>query len=809
MLVFTSCTVNYIPKARVLASSLKAFHPDWTFCLLLGEGAPEGFDVAREPFDRVVFFDQLGIPDYLAWLFRHRVVEICTAAKGPALQYFLEEEGHDKVMYLDPDIMVCNSLVSLETLLDTHDILLTPHLLAPQNTKKAIEDNEISTLQHGVFNLGFVAVAKRGQGLEFSRWWCNRLLNYCYDDIPRGLFTDQRWCDLAPAFFSKLHIIRDPGYNAASWNLTDRTITRSVDGTFMANDVPLRFYHFTGYDSGCGADMISYYAANMPSVFKLWELYAEKLHGFSHKELCKKKWRYAFFANNTPITDQMRLLYREHPQLQKTFPDPYAVPGYLNWYHDNQIAQRSPQQHRVMVLRKLISFLKAHLESDKGVDSGFWRLLKKATSMARRDGVREALRKAYSKIAGYSEPLVVAKCSMAQADVASRPSLEEILRSDCSMESVRPMLERGARPILVIEHDWGGGAACYLEERITDWQRESRAIFRLKYSFSTNKLEMVALYHGLQARCWVQHLRTFADPVFKSVEKIVVNELAGWYLDSSASTLTCKTVLQNVIQAVRDITWLAQQHDVSLQFLCHDFYAICPRVNCILEDGSYCAEDGLNGRFCDTCLKNDAISEWRDAWRDLLTVSQSVVFFSNNTRQLVETVYPLRSEQVSVRPHSIPKYFFHPISLPKHGPLRVAVVGNISRHKGAHMVRDMALLLKKCCPDAEVIVFGTLDIGSTPKNLRVLGSYSREELPFLLEREKITIAALVSVCPETFCYVAHELAALGVPLVSLPLGAQGEFVAQLGPKGLVAKDLTPKALVDALLELSQHNSACA
>jgi hypothetical protein len=33
MLVFTSVTKSYLPKARVLAKSIKRFHPDWTFVL--------------------------------------------------------------------------------------------------------------------------------------------------------------------------------------------------------------------------------------------------------------------------------------------------------------------------------------------------------------------------------------------------------------------------------------------------------------------------------------------------------------------------------------------------------------------------------------------------------------------------------------------------------------------------------------------------------------------------------------------------------------------------------------------------------
>ena len=54
-------------------------------------------------------------------------------------------------------------------------------------------------------------------------------------------------------------IIRDPGYDVASWNLDCRKLSFNEEGVLMVNsEYPLRFYHFTGYDSGAGANVISY-----------------------------------------------------------------------------------------------------------------------------------------------------------------------------------------------------------------------------------------------------------------------------------------------------------------------------------------------------------------------------------------------------------------------------------------------------------------------------------------------------------------------------------------------------------------------
>merc|ERR1711974_246102 len=139
---------------------------------------------------------------------------------------YLCEQGYDHVMFLDPDVAVFDDLSPLLEILESKDIILTPHQLTPEekNDKTAIWDNELCSLTHGVYNLGFVAVNAKGEGYRFAKWWADRLYQYCREDIPNGMFTDQRWCDLVPAFFDGVQVLRDPGYNVASWNLSQRIV---------------------------------------------------------------------------------------------------------------------------------------------------------------------------------------------------------------------------------------------------------------------------------------------------------------------------------------------------------------------------------------------------------------------------------------------------------------------------------------------------------------------------------------------------------------------------------------------------------
>jgi hypothetical protein len=86
--VFTSFTFAYLPRARVLRRTLKAAHPDWEMCALVVEtGADAAMRAGLAEFDRVVFAHELGPPRFSAWMFRHDIVEACTAVKGRMLRH--------------------------------------------------------------------------------------------------------------------------------------------------------------------------------------------------------------------------------------------------------------------------------------------------------------------------------------------------------------------------------------------------------------------------------------------------------------------------------------------------------------------------------------------------------------------------------------------------------------------------------------------------------------------------------------------------------------------------------------------------
>jgi len=322
---FTSASLCYLDRVRVLAETLRRHHPEWRLWLCLVDQDPAGFDFdsARDGFAGVVRVTELGIPHLRRELFTHDVVELCTAVKGQMLCRLLEG-GAGKVVYLDPDIAVLGDLGEIETLLDVHDVLLTPHQLEPDDDERAIRDNEMGSLKYGTYNLGFVAVAATPGGRRFAHWWRDRLRDHCYDDVPNGLFTDQRWCDLAPALFDGVRILRDPGYNVASWNLSRRPISIGLDGVLMAADSVLRFFHFTKI-TWAGEIMLERYSGNRIEVFELISWYKRRMAAHAVAGLPDGWYAFGCYDNGTAVPRVHRRMYRDQPELQSQHPNPFAA----------------------------------------------------------------------------------------------------------------------------------------------------------------------------------------------------------------------------------------------------------------------------------------------------------------------------------------------------------------------------------------------------------------------------------------------------------------------------------------------------
>lgn len=307
MIITTSICSNYLHKALTLGRSVKEHQKSARFIICLVEDQIPDLGDLGECVDEIILAKDLGIPEFESFIFRHRIVEASTAVKGHLFVHLLNRYGQEKkFVYIDPDCRLFSSLTELDQALDQHDIVLTPHLLSPGNV-----DMEISTLKHGVFNLGFLAVRRSPAGEQLSRWWADRLYHFCYEDFNAGLFTDQKWMNLAPCFF-EIYILRHPGYNFATWNFLERKLSKKGDQFFVDENYPLRFVHFSGFDGGTFEACNGKWADPERQVYgqELADSYKreQKQHG---QDLFKKiPWSYSHFADGTNITNDIRYYFR-------------------------------------------------------------------------------------------------------------------------------------------------------------------------------------------------------------------------------------------------------------------------------------------------------------------------------------------------------------------------------------------------------------------------------------------------------------------------------------------------------------------
>lgn len=329
-IAFTSAALNYLPKVRKLCASIKRFHPEFEVVLALSDERSTEVDFSQEPVDRVLAVSDLDIPDRTRWAFFHTIVELSTAIKPFVLQRLLAEGDVARVIYFDPDMVLFSRLDDMLATLDESSLVLTPHQTKPELTLEAVMDNEMSSLRHGVYNLGFLGVRPTDEGRRFAQWWADRIYHFCIADIPRGLFTDQRWIDLAPAFFDGVGILKSPRFNVATWNLTTRHLSGHAGSGFQVDGEPLGFYHFTGFDSGAHRTMAGKNAPGNDSVMELVDWYQEATRFDREDPVSRIAWKFSTYSDGSPIPLAHRRLYRARPDLQAVFPDPFDVSAGFN-----------------------------------------------------------------------------------------------------------------------------------------------------------------------------------------------------------------------------------------------------------------------------------------------------------------------------------------------------------------------------------------------------------------------------------------------------------------------------------------------
>lgn len=232
------CTIasfEYKPMVDLLVESFFKFHPKNKFIIFSGD---------------LYDLKSVNESDYLECRRLH--IESDSESKRlsyskikPLVLKTLMEEGWQSIIFLDPDSLVMSSLDEIIDVVSNNSLTLTPHIL------KLVEENTIENfdkilLNSGMYNAGFIGLSKSEETIDFLKWWESRILERGIIYPNSGLHFDQRWLDLAPGFFKKICIIRDPGLNVGYFNIARRRI-EIENGEYFINDSKLKLIHFSGF----------------------------------------------------------------------------------------------------------------------------------------------------------------------------------------------------------------------------------------------------------------------------------------------------------------------------------------------------------------------------------------------------------------------------------------------------------------------------------------------------------------------------------------------------------------------------------
>jgi glycosyltransferase involved in cell wall biosynthesis len=304
-------------------ASLRRHQPDWDrFVVLVGGDAPVDRD--DEPFATIPL-DALNLPAPRRFCFRYTILELNTAVK-PWMFAHLFARGYDRVLYLDPDIVVYSPLREIESAAPETLLMLTPHLTGSIGGND--HPSERALLQSGTYNLGFLAVSRTPDLDRFLAWWQEKLEFQCVIDLERGLFVDQKWMDLTPGLFPGVTILRHDGYNVAYWNLRQRTVTRAGE-TFTVNGQPLRFFHFSGLDT-IFPEMVSIHdgrltLAAIGEAHLLIDAYRVTVRDAGERTFAQAPYAFGIFTDGARVPDAARVAYRQSDDLQQACgDDPFA-----------------------------------------------------------------------------------------------------------------------------------------------------------------------------------------------------------------------------------------------------------------------------------------------------------------------------------------------------------------------------------------------------------------------------------------------------------------------------------------------------
>ncbi len=342
--------------------------------------------------------------------------------------------------------------------------------------------------------------------------------------------------------------------------------------------------------------------------------------------------------------------------------------------------------------------------------------------------------------------------------------------------------QAGLPALVVIDNVVEGGAFAYCQELIANTLESGTPVLHLLDDYRTGELRAEWKSHSAQL-----NLR-FQD--YPDWERVIEGIQPG-------------SILINNIYSYRRpkdfLHWLgnpAVLKGIPVHIALHDFLMLCPSLFLIDSERKYC---GLpDSKVCNHCYRRlpihdlpdgvESIAEWRIAWEKMFARAETLVAFSNSTRDLYARIYPEHATKIVVRPHSMTHFHHRVVTVDLKKPLHIGIVGTIGWQKGWDIVRQLCEAIDDHALPYRVTVIGAMVPAFSARCLNETGRYDKTKLPSLIAQSGANIFLFPSIWPETFSYVTHELVACGVPLCCFDLGAPAETLEHYAAGMILKRD---------------------
>lgn len=161
------------------------------------------------------------------------IAEYCWTCSPSIIWHAIHHFDLDHCTYIDADLLFFNSPKIAYDEISEASIAITEHFMPEDDLA-------------GRFCVQFVYINNDENGLKALKWWKDSCIEWCFARYEDGKFGDQKYLDLFPILFEKVHIFKHRGVGVAPWNMAEYNYLSENMLEFDGQTYPVVFFHYHG-----------------------------------------------------------------------------------------------------------------------------------------------------------------------------------------------------------------------------------------------------------------------------------------------------------------------------------------------------------------------------------------------------------------------------------------------------------------------------------------------------------------------------------------------------------------------------------